>query len=383
MSKIKNPFITSGYVTAEFFCDRERESAELIRSFVNGQNIAIISPRRMGKTGLIEHCFHQQEIENAYYTFFIDIYATGSIKEFVFALGKQIFETLKPKGKKFLDNFFDTITSLRPAFKLDTFTGAPTFDIGIGNIQQPEYSLEQIFSYLETADRRCIVAIDEFQQIEKYPEKNIEALLRTHIQKCKNTNFVLAGSQRHMMQNIFFSASRPFYQSVSVLTLEAISPEKYVPFIQKHLADADKTVIRENILRVYNLFEGHTWYIQNIFNRLYSLTDSDEECDSGFIAETIDDTLTSYETIFRGMVALLPERQKELLFAIAKEGKATGVTSAIFIKKHGLQSASSVQTSLKQLLDKEIITKEENTFQVYDRFLGLWLSKAYGMGYHL
>ena len=383
MSKIKNPFITSGYVSAEYFCDRERESAELIRSIVNGQNIAMISPRRMGKTGLIEHCFHQPEIENEYHTFFIDIYATGSIKEFVFALGKQIFETLKPKGKKFLDNFFGTITSLRPAFKLDSFTGAPTFDIGIGNIQQPEYSLEQIFSYLETADRRCIVAIDEFQQIEKYPEKNIEALLRTHIQQCKNTNFVLAGSQRHMMQNMFFSASRPFYQSVSVLNLEAIAPEKYVPFIQKHLADADKTVTQENILRVYNLFEGHTWYIQNIFNRLYSLTDSGEECSLDIIAETIEDTLTSYETIFRGILSLLQERQKELLFAIAKEGKATGVTSALFIKKHGLQSASSVQTSLKQLLDKEIITREENTYQVYDRFLGLWLSKAYGMGYHL
>jgi AAA+ ATPase superfamily predicted ATPase len=383
MSKIKNPFITSGYVSAEFFCDRKRESAELIRSIVNGQNIAMISPRRMGKTGLIEHCFHQQEIENEYHTFFIDIYATGSIKEFVFALGKQIFETLKPKGKKFLDNFFSTITSLRPAFKLDSFTGAPTFDIGIGNIQQPEYSLEQIFNYLESADRRCIVAIDEFQQIEKYPEKNIEALLRTHIQQCKNTNFVLAGSQRHMMQNMFFSASRPFYQSVSVLNLEAITPEKYVPFIQKHLADADKTVTQENILRVYNLFEGHTWYIQNIFNRLYSLTDSGEVCSLETISETIDDTLTSYETIFRGILSLLQERQKELLFAIAKEGKATGMTSALFIKKHGLQSASSVQTSLKQLLDKEIITREENTYQVYDRFLGLWLSKAYGMGYHL
>jgi hypothetical protein len=186
-----------------------------------------------------------------------------------------------------------------------------------------------------------------------------------------------------MMQNMFFSASRPFYQSVGVLNLDAITPGKYIPFIQKHFADAGKTITPENILRVYNLFEGHTWYIQNIFNRLYSLTDRDESCSLEFIAETIEDTLTSFETIFRGTLSLLPERQKEVLYAIAKEGRASGVTSSAFIKKHGLQSASSVQTSLKQLLDKEIITREENTFQVYDRFLGLWLSKAYGMGYHL
>jgi AAA+ ATPase superfamily predicted ATPase len=383
MTKIRNPFITSGYVSAEYFCDRERESAELIRSLTNGQNIAIISPRRMGKTGLIEHCFHKQVIESEYYTFFVDIYATSSLKELVFALGKQIFETLKPKGEKFLDHFFARITSLRPAFKLDAISGAPSFDIGIGDIRLPEYSLEQIFSYLESADKRCIVAIDEFQQIAKYPEKNIEAILRTHIQKCKNANFVLAGSQRHMMQNMFFSASRPFYQSVGVLNLDAIVSDEYVAFIQKHFADADKTISKENIILVYNLFEGHTWYIQNIFNRLYSLTDTDEACSSRFIAESIEETISSYEPMFQSMLSLLPERQKELLYAIAKERKASGVTSAAFVKKHGLQSASSVQSSLKQLLDKEIITKEGDAFQVYDRFFGLWLSKVYGTGYNL
>ena len=106
MSKVRNPFITSGYVSAEYFCDRERESIELIRSLTNGQNMAIISPRRMGKTGLIQHCFHNQNIKSEYNTFFVDIYATGSLKELVFALGKQIFEELKPKGDKFLDRFF-------------------------------------------------------------------------------------------------------------------------------------------------------------------------------------------------------------------------------------------------------------------------------------
>jgi len=112
MTKIRNPFITSGYVSAEYFCDREQESAELIRSMRNGENIAIISPRRMGKTGLIKHCFNQQVIANEYHTFFIDIYATSSLKELVFALGKQIFEELKPKGKTFLDHFFSTIHSV-------------------------------------------------------------------------------------------------------------------------------------------------------------------------------------------------------------------------------------------------------------------------------
>ncbi|MDP3433165.1 MAG: ATPase, partial [Bacteroidota bacterium] len=106
MRTVTNPFITGGYVPEEYFCDRVQESKEVIRTLSNGNNLAIISPRRMGKTGLIEHCFHQPEIRDHYYTFFIDIYATDTLKEFVYKLGKEIFDTLKPKGKQFLDGFF-------------------------------------------------------------------------------------------------------------------------------------------------------------------------------------------------------------------------------------------------------------------------------------
>lgn len=87
MAKI-NPFITSGYISAEYFCDRIIETATLTRYITNGNNVALISPRRLGKTGLIEHCFHQKQIKEAYHTFLIDIYATKNLQEFVFELGK-------------------------------------------------------------------------------------------------------------------------------------------------------------------------------------------------------------------------------------------------------------------------------------------------------
>jgi len=380
---IKNPFITGGYISAEYFCDREQESNEVIRAMTNGNNLAIISPRRMGKTGLIEHCFQDEQITQNYYTFFIDIYATSTLKEFVFKLGKEIFEQLKPKGRQFIENFFSVISSFRPAFKLDTRTGAPVFDIGIGEIHQADVTLEEIFKYLEIADKHCIVAIDEFQQIGRYPEKNIEAVLRTHIQQCRNTSFVFAGSQRHLMQNIFFSSSRPFYQSVSLLTLGAISKEEYVRFVLRHFKNDQKLISEELVIRIYQLFEGHTSYIQNIFNELFALTEKNEGCTLELAQEAIENKITSYVPLFQSTLSLLPERQKEILYAIAKEGKTTGVTSGAFIKKHGLLSPSSVQTAIKQLLDKEIITAENNVYQVYDRFFGLWLSKVYGMGYNL
>ena len=182
---LKNPFVISGYISPYYFCDRDDESKNLIRYLTNGRNVAIISTRRMGKTGLIRHCFQAKEIKDNYYTFFIDIYATSSLREFVFALGKEIFEELKPKGSKFLDHFFSVIISLRAGFRLNRDTGEPSFEIGLGDIQEANNTLEEIFHYLELANRPCIVAIDEFQQIGHYAEANVEAVLRTLIQNCK------------------------------------------------------------------------------------------------------------------------------------------------------------------------------------------------------
>jgi len=373
--KIKNPFIISGYVSPEYFCDREKETAELTGSLLNGRNMVIVSPRRMGKSGLIEHCFSQFTIQNDYHTFFIDIYATGSLKELVYIFGKHIFETLKPYGQKFFERFFSTIASLRPAFKLDPLTGLPVFDIGIGDIKQPLTSLDEIFTYLESADKRCIVAIDEFQQIANYPEKNVEAILRTHIQKCKNTNFVFAGSQRHI--------SKPFYQSTALLNLEPIRFEPYLEFVESFFKEAGKDVSKECFSRIYNLFEGHTWYIQNMLNRLYEQLDCGEEMTVAIANQMLRSIIESNKTVYQGMVSMLSERQKEVLFAIGNEGKASEITSAAFINRHGLYSPSSVQSAVRQLLEKELVTKEGNIYHVYDRFFGLWIANTYGTGYGL
>ena len=99
---VRNPFITSGYASADYFCDRHKESERLVREGVNGNNLALGSTRRMGKTGLIRHCFQFPEIRESYYTFFIDIYDSRSLRDLVFALNKEILEGLKPAGKKAL-----------------------------------------------------------------------------------------------------------------------------------------------------------------------------------------------------------------------------------------------------------------------------------------
>ncbi len=378
MARTRNPFIVTGKIEPEYFCDRVNESARLVKSITNGNNLVIISPRRMGKTGLIQFCYDKLEISEKYYTFFIDILHTSSLREFTYLLGREIFETLLPRSKKMANLFIQTIKSISGNFGFDPMTNFPTFNIELGDIDRPEYTLDEIFQYLSNADKPCIVAIDEFQQIAKYPEKNIEALLRTHIQKSVNSHFIFAGSKRHMMQEMFTSAARPFYHSADILELKAIVPEIYIPFIVCHFEKRSRRINAENVERVYNLFQGHTYYIQKTFNESFADTPEGEECTLEIIQAAIDNMVSSNDTIFRENLSNIPEKQKELLYAIAKDGEAERITSAGFIKRHKLSSASSIQSAAKKLLERDVITEINKVFSVTDRLFAMWINKLYG-----
>lgn len=378
MAKITNPFIVIGKIAPEYFCDRVTESARLIKSVTNGNNLVIISPRRMGKTGLIQFCYDKPEISKEYYTFFLDILHTSSLREFTYLLGKEIYETLLPRSRKMVNLFVRTIKSISGKFGFDPVYNLPTFNIELGDIERPEYTLDEIFQYLEQADKPCIVAIDEFQQIAKYPEKNIEALLRTHIQKLGNGQFIFAGSERHMMQEMFLSAARPFYHSADILELKAIAPEIYVPFVVEHFKKRHRHIDETDVEKVYALFKGHTYYIQKTFNEAFADTPEGEECTTTVIRNAIRNMTASNDTIFREILSNIPEKQKTLLYAIAREGEATGITSAAFIKRHSLASASSVQAATKKLLEKDLITEINKVYSVTDKLFAMWINAMYG-----
>ena len=378
MATKTNPFIVTGKIAPEYFCDRVAESARLIKSITNGNNLVIISPRRMGKTGLIQFCYDKPEIRNGYYTFFIDILHTSSLREFTYLLGKEIYETLLPRSQRMVRLFIQTLKSINGKFGFDPVLNSPTFNLELGDIERPEYTLDEIFQYLGHADKRCIVAIDEFQQIAKYPEKNIEALLRTHIQKQGNSNFIFAGSERHMMQEMFSSSARPFYHSADILELKAIPSEIYIPFIVDHFKKCQRNIDAANAEKVYNLFKGHTYYIQKTFNEAFADTPEGIECTIETIRSAIDEMIASNDTIFREILSNIPEKQKALLYAIARDGEAERITSSEFIKRHNLASASSVQSATKKLLEKDLITETNKVFSVTDKLFAMWINRIYG-----
>ena len=376
---IENPFILRGYISDAYFCDREKETIDLIREIKNGNNITLIAPRRIGKTGLVQHVYAQEEIKDKYYTFLVDIYATKNLADFIQELGRSILQSLKPKGTKVVEHFLNCLHSLRSSISFD-MNGVPSWGVDLGEITSPTTTLDEIFHYLESADKPCIVAIDEFQTISSYREANVEAILRTYIQHCHNASFIFAGSQRNMMSEMFLSHARPFYQSTSIKTLKAIDREVYADFATRLFEERQKFIKRETIYQIYDRFDGITWYLQRMLNKIFSLTEkaddkmmelADDKMMELALNSIIDESAFAYEAL----LFQLPAKQKELLIAICNAGKAQNIMSSAFIKKHNLPSASFVQGGIKGLLEKDFVTETDGTYELYDKFFSEWLKK--------
>ena len=373
MTMTINPFIVAGKIPAKYFCDRKEEAARLTDCIQNQENVVLISPRRMGKSKLIDYCFEKSAIRNSYYTLEADILQTTSLQEFIQVLGCVVYKQLARRSERLLKLFAATLRSLSASFGFDPIQNTPTFDIKLGDITAPEYTLDEIFAYIEKADKRCIIAIDEFQQITNYAEKNVEAILRTRIQRCSNANFIFAGSRRRILNEMFLSNKRPFYQSATLIQLDPIPKETYLKFVKKHFDDGQKNIEKEAVTNVYNTFEGVTYYMQRMMHDCFMEVPSHEICTEILTKKIIQRFVQENDTRLREMMAFISEQQKALLYAVCKEGTARHITSAAFVRNHNLKSQSSVQFAIKRLLELDLITEQERQYHISDPLLRLWI----------
>jgi hypothetical protein len=373
-----NPFIiTADYYGPAYFCDRQDETEALENNIANGRNTVLISSRRMGKSGLIAHVFNRDFVKSNFRTFSIDLYPTSSLAEMILLLAKEITGPLKSRGQTLLESFLGVVKSLRPGIKIDPITGQFVFDLSLGEIVKPVDSLKEIFQYLEDSEIPCLVSMDEFQQIAEYPDKNVLELLRTYVQKCKHTWFIFAGSDRRMMEKLFNNPSEPFYMSCSPVYLDAIPYDNYLAFARQHFEAAGKSLQEESFKQVYELFDGHTWYVQRMMNELFAWTKPGEVADAQMAADALTFVIKTYARTFQEQMSAYPEAQKQLLIAIAKDGKAQQVTSVAFCKKHSMKSPSTVQSALRVLHDKGNVSKDGNIYYVTNRLLAIWLRTEY------
>lgn len=339
MATLNNPFVVYGYKGAEYFCDRQKETEKMISTLHNERNITLVAPRRMGKTGLIHHVFHQMEEQyEGVKCFYLDIFATKNLEQMVQLMASEIIGKL----------------DLKPS--------------------EGRESLKRIFEYLKQSGKRCYIAIDEFQQILSYPEDGVEAMIRSYIQFLPNVYFVFSGSQQHMMQEVFLSANRPFFQSSLVLSLPCIEEPVYRKFANRLLSSQHRVIDESVFSYIYQQSGSVTWYVQAILHGIYE--HGSYGITKSLVDEVIQELIEEQAMAYQNYCAWLTENQQMLLLAIASESLVSSPLSQQFISTHHLPATSSVKTALKALVDKQLVSKTPNGYLVSDRFFAKWLVRG-------
>lgn len=373
MEGLNNPFIVYGYKGPQYFCDREEETEKMIKALHNERNITLVAPRRMGKTGLIQHVFnHINEREPDTKCFYIDIFATKNLSQLVQLLAQVIIGKLDTPSQSALRRVQEFFSSWRPTVSFDVLTGLPSVSLDIKPGESKE-SLKQIFEYMKQSGKRCYVAIDEFQQILSYPETGVEALIRSYIQFLPNVYFIFSGSLQHIMEEMFLSARRPFFQSSQMLSLGSIDPSRYREFANSFFASQHREIDDSTFAYIYNKTSGVTWYIQSILSRLFECGDRD--LNRQLVDECVTELINEQETAYQNYCSWLTANQLQLLLAIAHEDCVESPLSSKFIHQYRLPATSSVKTALKSLTDKQLVYRKPEGYSVYDIFFGIWLKR--------
>ncbi len=371
-----NPFILEPYRSKEFFCDRETETKDIIQHLTNGRNITVISPRRLGKTGLILRVFDEIKSNGIpFETVYVDISDTNSLTEFIAVLSNAIVSKLGNKSR--ITSFLKFLKSVRPLIGFDPLSGAPQVSIAFASESQKQSTLAELLNYLENYPSMVVVAIDEFQQIREYEGVNMEALLRKHIQHLHNVRFIYCGSKKHTMADMFTNSKKPFYESTTFSFLSKLPVPVYSEFIKKQFLSRGKTIGDELVTFIIDWTRDHTYYTQRLCNEVFSK--SGKHIKREDILSAISTILEQEKERFQEIRRLLTASQWKMLKAIATEGSIRQITSSEFLKKYDIASGATALRNINALLDKELVlaetTEDGTSYSVYNVFLSRYLER--------
>jgi AAA+ ATPase superfamily predicted ATPase len=363
---MKNPFSFSGIVEDLAFCNREKELSDLNKFIENSQNVLLYSHRRFGKTSLIHKAFRDLKGIRAIY---VDLYGTTGIEDFITALLKGI-SSVESKMDKLMKLLKEKITALTMNFSIDIYTGAPVA-IPVFAPVDKRPALDEIFALLESLSKkeRLAVAFDEFQEISKYGQVTLEKHLRKSIQRHSNVSYIFAGSQKHLLTEMFANSKRAFYKLATSYSLKKIKTEDYVVWIQRLYRRDKRQISRKYIENVVSRCDNHPMYIQEFFFNLW-----DARAISIELVDRVElEILQNREAEFIGCWESLTLNQKKALKLIVAAG-GKNVYSADNLSNYGLKSASQVSKALELLIKREFVSKNR-IYSVQDVFFKRWVEK--------
>lgn len=370
-----NPFVIKSYESKEFFCDREEELHLMLQNCINKTDVTLISRRRMGKTGLVFRLFDElSSVHPEIFTVYLDIFISRNLDDFIRLFAEAAVKAF-PVKTKIGERLMNFIKSLRPQVTYDSITGEPQFQIAYHNESEKEYTLRSLFELLSSQNVHIVFAIDEFQQIREYPEQNMEAMLRTYMQRCNNVTFIFSGSRKHLMTDIFTNARKPFYSSTSFVSIDKISATSYSDFIFKQFSAHKRKITDDAVNFILEWTQRHTYYTQFLCHTIYA--NGQKNIDIPEVKMACGQVLSQREPVYLQYRKMLTDKQWDFLIAVAKEGSVRQITAVDFLKRYKIGGASVSKRVVESLCEKELLNAEVSLdgieYSVDDVFFSRWL----------
>jgi len=371
------PFIFGKSSDSMNFTDREEESARLEMNFKSLVNTTIISPRRWGKTSLVENVSKKIRAENKNIKIcMLDIFNVRSEAEFYEQFAKEVLRGTASRWEEMVENAKKFLSHLLPKISFSPDSQAEiSFGVSWETMQQhPDEILNLPETIAKAKKISVIVCIDEFQSICDFPESlAFQRKLRSHWQHHHNTGYCLYGSKRTMLLEIFSSASMPFYRFGDIMFLEKISNRKWGEFIKKRFEDTNKKISVKHAEYLAELVDNHSYYVQQLAQQSWLRTKT--ECSEAIIDESLQSIKNQLSLLFVGQVETMKATQLNFLKAVI-DGE-TAFFSQENLKKYRLGSSANVKKIKTALISREIIDISAQKADILDPIFKLWLKEDF------
>ena len=374
---MNSPFTYGTTVSDISFTNREEESAKLYQNLTQGVNTTIISPRRWGKSSLVEKVINDiNKKEKKVKTVIIDLFAFASEEAFLEIFAQEVFKASSSKwedwvqaGKSFFKNIIPKIS-----FGID-----PSSDFSLSfDWDEIQKHKTEILNLPETIalkkDIQLIICLDEFQNLATYKNFAVfEKQMRANWQRHKNVTYCLYGSKQHMMTDIFNNPSKPFYRFGDIMLLPKIKTESWTKFIQMGFKKTGKKIGKKEASLIASIMQNHSWYVQQLAH--YTWLKTHDEAGEAEIMKSLIELIGANSPLYQMEVENLSNTQVNLLKAILSGEKK--FTAAKVMDKYRLGTPRNVSKNKTILLKSDIIHETNGTFEMLDPAFELWFKKNY------